>query len=99
MIFYEDRKGGDLLPRDLLPKVDSMRADVSAMRPDNDSTTSDHDPTEVWDMSSDDDDSRVAIPTGGTTSLPTNHRNTDLGESGDTIPEGVVPEGPESHVG
>ena len=48
----------------------------------------------AWDASSDDDDLGVATPqTGGVTSPPPTHQNTntgDSGESGDAMPEGVV---------
>ena len=47
------QEGSRFTTQRLSPKFNNMRADVSAMRPDNDDTISDHDLAEVWDMSSD----------------------------------------------
>lgn len=101
MIRYKNEKGVDLLSKNLLSKFDNMRANVSAIEIDDDVTMNDHDPTGVWDIPSDGDESGVAIPpSDDATSSPANRQITnigDCGESGDT--EGIVPEGSENRIG
>lgn len=47
VVFYKDRKRVSILPKDLLPKFDHMRADVMMIEPYIIGTLSDHDPAEV----------------------------------------------------
>lgn len=84
--FYEHRKGVELIPQDLLPKFNWMRADTSDMEPVDDEASSGA--TEVADgyISSDDDDQGDhGRPAADTTSSPTNDQNTDFGRTDPSV--------------